>query len=676
MLNPDLLNPDLLNPDLLNPDLLNLIISNPDLLNPDLLNPDLLNPDLLNPDLLNTTISYADIENPDVANDALTANANQNYIDVTWQVKNDGNTTTGYMAQTYIAGPEEHTATQLIVSKPYLRQTTRNCMPVLESDNQVVVNIYNPTNQEPIINPDPQDDNIHGLASYWLNPGQVANITLRVFADNPVNLHSGRVGLYVNSQACNTKGGCDNKPFEITRRKMDILGPIFTPNVINDLPSVEATGPEGGIVTFDTPQAYDDGDAKEIPVTCDYESGNTVPLGSTDNICTAIDSVGNSTEIGFNILVEDSTPPTLNFIIPTGVMFPIEAQSPLGTIVNFISWVTSSDLVDPNPSISCTSQSGSFFSLGTTIVTCSATDANGNVSSSTLNIAIADTTPPVLTVPQNALSAEATSSLGAIAEFDISVSDIADANVSYSCSHTSGSIFPLGNNIVTCTATDTSGNNVIKTFDVNIVDSTPPELTVPEDIVVSGQTSTGAIVNYQVSALDIADDIVDIVCTPLSGSEFPFGETQVNCTATDNSGLSSSATFNIFVQRPTSIIWLEPTAEIATGKIGPNFTFRWGYGTSSQLIESKGMINTSPGKGTDPLSMHYLGVACGASSPEIVDIDAGKSSLRYSSLEWRLNWQTGQSTLNGESLSEGCYELKIPRSDTAIYDIKRVILSN
>jgi hypothetical protein len=41
---------------------------------------------------------------------------------------------------------------------------------------------------------------------------------------------------------------------------------------------------------------------------------------------------------------------------------------------------TATDTQDPNPTVSCTPASGTKFALGTTAVTCTATDANGNAS--------------------------------------------------------------------------------------------------------------------------------------------------------------------------------------------------------------------------------------------------------------------------------------------------------
>jgi hypothetical protein len=562
LLNPDLLNPDLLNPDLLNPDLLNLLVANPDLLNPDLLNPDLLNPDLLNPDLLNAVVSYSELENPDIANadleqDINSGEVNKNYIDVTWQVRNDGNTTTGYMAQPYIAGPEDHDATQLIVSKPYLRQTTRDCLPVLESDNQVVVNIYNPINREPIINPNPADEEVQGLASYWLAPGEVANVTLRIFG-NPDSLHSGRVGMYVNSEACNTESDCEEQPFQITQREYDQAGPLLVPSTITLAGAVEATGPDGGVVVFDTPVATDEGDGGEVPVTCTYESGSLVPLGiGNTNTCTATDSVGNSTSTSFDIDVVDTTEPSITVTVPDEI-FPIEAEGVL-TTVDYSNWISVSDSVDEYPVYTCSPESGSGFGLGTTLINCTASDASGNSAEATIEVSILDTTQPTLSVPNITVTAEATAPGGAVVEFTVLAEDAVDADLSLSCSPETGSLFSLGTTTVTCTATDASTNAVTESFQVLVEDTTPPELTVPDLTIIAEATGPdGIVITYQSSAVDLVDVSLTISCDAPSGSTFALGDTLVTCTVEDSAGNMTSAQFNVTIQDTTAPVLTVP----------------------------------------------------------------------------------------------------------------------
>ncbi len=88
---PDAENPDAENPDAENPDAENPDAENPDAENPDAENPDAENPDAENPDAENPDAENPDAENPDAEN--------ANFQDVSVDVTNDGDTTSGYQVQ-------------------------------------------------------------------------------------------------------------------------------------------------------------------------------------------------------------------------------------------------------------------------------------------------------------------------------------------------------------------------------------------------------------------------------------------------------------------------------------------------------------------------------------------------------------------------------------------------
>jgi len=72
----------------------------------------------------------------------------------------------------------------------------------------------------------------------------------------------------------------------------------------------------------------------------------------------------------------DSFPPELD--CPTSIVAIDAFGGPPGEVVTFS--VPASDDSDPDPSVVCVPASGSFFPRGTTLVTCTATDAAGNQS--------------------------------------------------------------------------------------------------------------------------------------------------------------------------------------------------------------------------------------------------------------------------------------------------------
>lgn len=228
------------------------------------------------------------------------------------------------------------------------------------------------------------------------------------------------------------------------------------PGIAEDI-TAEATGPDGAVVTF-TPGV----DGGGQPITCSPASGTTFPLGETEVTC--------SSGATFTVTVVDTTPPDLS--LPADLT--IEATGPSGATVSYIA--TATDLVDGSVTVVCTPPSGSTFALGTTSVACSAADAHANSSNGSFSVTVADTTPPTLTLPSD-MTVEATSSAGAIVTFTATAEDLVDGSVAVACTPPSGSTFPIGTTLVTCTADDSNENSALGSFEVDVVDTTPPEIT-------------------------------------------------------------------------------------------------------------------------------------------------------------------------------------------------------
>lgn len=78
-----------------------------------------------------------------------------------------------------------------------------------------------------------------------------------------------------------------------------------------------------------------------------------------------------------------------------------------------------------------------------------------------------DATPPTVTVPRDVMS-EATGPGGAVVSYVAAARDDVDGIVPVTCSPASGSTFPIGTTTVTCTATDSSGNNGSASFTIHV----------------------------------------------------------------------------------------------------------------------------------------------------------------------------------------------------------------
>jgi len=246
----------------------------------------------------------------------------------------------------------------------------------------------------------------------------------------------------VRCSAADAHGNTGSATFTI--RVVDTTPPSLT--VPADIIS-EATGPGGAAVPFSV-GATDIVDGP-VAATCSPSSGFVFPLGATRVDCTATDGHGNVATATFTVTVRDTTAP----LVTVPVSMSLEATGPGGALATFTASAT--DTVDGPLSASCSLPSGSTFPLGVTSVTCSATDAHGNLGFASFTITVHDTTPPALVLP-GAFSVEATSSSGAAVTYSVSASDIVDGVLVPACAPASGSMFPLGTTTVHCSDRDRS----------------------------------------------------------------------------------------------------------------------------------------------------------------------------------------------------------------------------
>ncbi|MCG9967463.1 cadherin-like beta sandwich domain-containing protein [Pelotomaculum terephthalicicum JT] len=161
-----------------------------------------------------------------------------------------------------------------------------------------------------------------------------------------------------------------------------------------------------------------------------------------------------------------------------------------------------------------------------------------------------DTTPPSIGTPGN-ITAEATSSAGAVVNFAARAIDAVDGEVPVTYSKAPGSIFPLGETTVIVTAVDQAGNSATASFKVKVQDTTPPTFASMDDIEVDATGPDGSAVNFTATATDLVDGPVAASYSRAPGSVFPVGTTPVTCMAEDSSGNAAIKTFKVTVKGQT-----------------------------------------------------------------------------------------------------------------------------
>jgi hypothetical protein len=147
--------------------------------------------------------------------------------------------------------------------------------------------------------------------------------------------------------------------------------------------TVEGNTTGGANVSFSA-SASDEQDGALTP-SCSAASPSFFALGGPHTVtCSVTDSGGLSDSGSFTVTVVDTTDPTLSGMPADKTA---TATSATGASVTYTN-PTASDVVDANPSVSCSPASGSQFAPGATTVTCTAEDASGNDSEATFTVTV------------------------------------------------------------------------------------------------------------------------------------------------------------------------------------------------------------------------------------------------------------------------------------------------
>jgi hypothetical protein len=196
--------------------------------------------------------------------------------------------------------------------------------------------------------------------------------------------------------------------------------------------------------------------------------------------------------------------------------------------------------------VTCDHASGSFFAVGTTLVTCTSTAGP----TCSFNVTVNDTQPPTISAPGNA-SYQCASEVPAASPSQATASDnCGTPTVTVSESNNGGAGSPASPLIITrtYTATDGAGLTASASQTITVIDNTLPAITCPANITVNAPSgSCSASVTFTVMASDNCS-VPTVVTSKASGSVFSLGTTTVLATATDAAGNSRSCSFTVTVK--------------------------------------------------------------------------------------------------------------------------------
>jgi len=323
------------------------------------------------------------------------------------------------------------------------------------------------------------------------------------------------------------------------------------PTVTVPSPTVPAApGVCGANVNF-TPTVSDNCPGVGV-ANCVPSSGSFFAVGATPVNCTVQDGSGNVGAGAGTVTVNDTQPPTIS--APPDQTVGTDAPN-CSAVVSFAAPTFGDNC--PGATAGCVPPSGSTFALGTTTVTCTATDASGNSANDTLDVTVVDDDPPLATAPDAVIGTD-DGVCTAVFDYVPGYADNCPGGGTV-CAPPSGFAFPLGDTIVSCTATDAAGNTGQDTGTVTVFDDEAPVITCPADV---AATAPPGALSWPVSYPDptVTDNCPGATagCAPPSGDPFPPGTTTVSCSASDGAGLTAECAFDVTVT--TQSIQEIPTA--------------------------------------------------------------------------------------------------------------------
>lgn len=336
------------------------------------------------------------------------------------------------------------------------------------------------------------------------------------------------------------------------------------------------------VVTYPPPTVSDN--CPGSSVSCNPSSGSTFARGTTAVNCTATDVAGNTAICGFLVTVNDTTPPTIT--CPPDQ----SATSSVPTVVNYPAPTTSDNC--PGVMSSCAPPSGSVFAVGTTTVTCTATDTSANNASCNFTVTVAACT---VTCPLDVATTTGPNAPQCGRTVSYPPPEVKGGCGDAVCTPASGLFFPVGSTVVTCTIP----TGLTCTFTVTVVDDAPPSITCPNTITTTaapGQSS--AVVNYPAAVATDNCAVASLLCSPPTGARFPVGSTVVTCSATDAFGNSTGCLFTVavFDQEAPAIIC---PANVAVGAQPGQTSAVVSYPSPTVADNGAGvMVVCSPASGT------------------------------------------------------------------------------
>gem|GEM_PF-793928 len=265
---------------------------------------------------------------------------------------------------------------------------------------------------------------------------------------------------------------------------------------------------------------------------------DTAAVGEYILTYTATDASGNEADpVTRTVQVVDTTPPLITLIGPNPYL-----SAQCGNNYNDPG-ATATDICDGNVSVTNDASTAvNIHEPGNYTVTFRAEDSHGNISTTTRQVQVIDTTPPVVTITgANPMTVQCGSTFE---EPTVTATDTCDGALSISTAGSVDTTTP-DSYIITYSATDSSGNTGTAVLTINVEDTTPPVITLNGGEIIDHECGS-PFVDPGATALDACEGVVEVITSGYV-YENQVGDYTLSYTATDSNTNSAKRTRTVHV---------------------------------------------------------------------------------------------------------------------------------
>src|SRR6185312_5682304 len=329
------------------------------------------------------------------------------------------------------------------------------------------------------------------------------------------------------------------------------VGPVFTGA------GATSCGAFVGDATLGTATVADNCDTTVIRTG--VPAGNNFPVGVT--VITYTAKANPSVTATQTVTVVDNTPPVVTAPAAVTLFTGAGATSCGVTVSNLDGTFGSGSATDNCPGVGSVSRSGvpagSFFPVGPTTLTYSATDAHGNTASANQLVTVVDNTPPQITCQADIIADFDPAVNGAVVTYTAPVgTDNCASNTTQIAGLASGSTFPVGTTTNTFRVTDASGLTAECSFKVTVAITSIIGL---DSVSITGSAlvdSYDSSIGYPASKGSLANVLSNGTIT-VGGSGKVFGNvrsTRVGVNLTGSAQVTGNATAGTTVSKGASAV--------------------------------------------------------------------------------------------------------------------------